>query len=77
MSSCMFLKWNRKFYSPGNETPLSILFIPYTDVLGQDCSNSSALGMGLLQSYTEPSIYIIKHSISIIKHRQTLGSVKF
>ena len=29
----------------------------YIDGLGQDCSNSSALDMGLLQSYPKPSIY--------------------
>ena len=30
----------------------------YIDSLVQDCSNSSALAMELLQSWTEPSIYI-------------------
>ena len=30
----------------------------YDDGLVQDCSNSIALAMGLLQSYTKPSVYV-------------------
>ena len=35
----------------------SVLFEGYIDGLVQDCSNSSALAMELLQSCTKPSIY--------------------
>ena len=45
---------------PSDETILSLLWelIPelYIDGLMQDCINSSALAMELLQSYTKPSV---------------------
>ena len=34
----------------------------YIDGLVQDCSNSSALAVELLQSCTKPSIYVFIHS---------------
>ena len=34
-----------------------IVVYPYVDGLAEKCSNSSALAMELLRSYTKPSIY--------------------
>ena len=38
--------------------------INYIDGLVQDCSNSSALAMELLQSCTKPSMYLFLHICS-------------
>ena len=42
------MKWGRT---------LRILYMGYIDGLVQDCSNSSALALELLQSCTKPSMY--------------------
>ena len=40
--------------------------MPYIDGLVQDCSNSIALAMELLQSCMKPSIYFIENNRTII-----------
>ena len=44
--------------------------ILHVDGLVQDCSNSSALAMELLQSRSKPSMYHIHHFQMLIQHRQ-------
>ena len=46
--------------------------IAYIDGLVQDCSNSSALAMELLQACTKPSLYIYIHRYILINATQTL-----
>ena len=56
MTNIYEFQTNYTFIAMGINRCCMIGCIKYFDGLVQDCSNSSALAMGLLQSYTKPLI---------------------